>query len=195
MAFDDDLLAELDELGGDDQMDVAEGGANTVADIAALGEASGAGGIDEEHEALIGRIASSAASIHAIATLGRSSELRALLDDVARSQQTPVANRMVVGRAEDDPDYRLVLRANEMSARIAGEALVTHRFLVDHYRARFPELETLVRNPLEYARTVKAIGASADISKVELGSVLPNATQMVVALTGSTSSGRLLGAD
>ncbi|KAJ2807326.1 U4/U6-U5 snRNP complex subunit prp31 [Coemansia helicoidea] len=195
MAFDDDLLAELDELGGDDQMDVAEGGANTVADIAALGEASGAGGIDEEHEALIGRIASSAASIHAIATLGRSSELRALLDDVARSQQTPVADRMVVGRAEDDPDYRLVLRANEMSARIAGEALVTHRFLVDHYRARFPELETLVRNPLEYARTVKAIGASADISKVELGSVLPNATQMVVALTGSTSSGRLLGAD
>ncbi|KAJ2715466.1 U4/U6-U5 snRNP complex subunit prp31 [Coemansia spiralis] len=200
MALDDDLLAELDELGelgDDDAMDVSEGvaGANAVADIAALGEASGAGGLDEEHEALIGKIAASASSIYAIARLSQSSELRALLDDVARSQQTSVADKVIIGRVEDDPDYKLVLRANDMSSRIAGEALVAHRFLLDHYRPRFPELETLVRNPLEYARTVKAIGAAADITKAELNGVLPSATQMVVALTGSTTSGRLLTGD
>ncbi|KAJ1718084.1 U4/U6-U5 snRNP complex subunit prp31, partial [Coemansia biformis] len=165
------------------------------ADIAALGEASSTSGIGEEHEALISRIAASAANIHSIVTLGQSAELGALLDEIAHSQMTSVADKAIVGRVEDDPDYKLVLRANDMSSRIAGEALVAHRFLLDHYKRRFPELETLVRNPLDYARTVKAIGSAADITKVELGGVLPNATQMVVALTGSTTSGRPLTAD
>ncbi|KAJ1836801.1 hypothetical protein LPJ70_006094, partial [Coemansia sp. RSA 2708] len=70
MAFDDDLLAELDELGddvADESMDAGDAGAPaqpnehvaagpTSADISALGEASNSGRIDEEHEAFIGQV-------------------------------------------------------------------------------------------------------------------------------------------
>ncbi|KAJ2800592.1 U4/U6-U5 snRNP complex subunit prp31, partial [Coemansia guatemalensis] len=196
MAFDEDLLAELDELGGDvadDSMDVVHPGAeddskqppngkidsHTSAEIAALGEASGTGGIGEEHEALIEKIASSASSIYGIVELNKSHELDKLLSEITQSQTAAVSRREAIGLVEDDPDYKLVLQANEMSTRIAGEILVVHRFLLDRYKKRFPELETLVRNPLDYARTIKAIGGATDIAKAELSGILPNATQMV----------------
>ncbi|KAJ2317349.1 U4/U6-U5 snRNP complex subunit prp31 [Coemansia sp. Cherry 401B] len=209
MAFDDDLLAELDELGddvADESMDAGDAGAPaqpnehvaagpTSADISALGEASNSGRIDEEHEAFIGQVVSTAASVFSIAQHAQSSELSALLDEIAQSQAVPAEHKKIIGRVEDDPDYRLVLRANEMSAAVAGEILVVHRFLLDHYKTRFPELETLVRSPVDYARTVKAIGDAADLSRVGLAGILPNATQMVVTVTGSTTSGRQLAAD
>ncbi|KAJ2617221.1 U4/U6-U5 snRNP complex subunit prp31 [Coemansia sp. RSA 1365] len=209
MAFDEDLLAELDELGGDvadGSMDIvhpdAEHGSkhlhngnidsHTSAEIVALGEASGNGGIGEEHEALIEKIASSANSIYGIVELNKSCELDMLLSEISQSQMAAVSHREVIGLVEDDPDYKLVLQANEMSTRIAGEILVVHRFLLDHYKRRFPELETLVRNPVDYARTIKAIGGAKDIAKTELNGILPNATQMVVTVTGSTTAGHPL---
>ncbi|KAJ2156538.1 U4/U6-U5 snRNP complex subunit prp31 [Coemansia sp. RSA 552] len=201
MAFDDDLIAELDELNDeavDDAMDATDdepghgGGApgSSSVEMTALGEASHTSGIDEDQEMLIGKIASGADSIYNIVGLGRSDELKVLVEHISKSQA--IADRRVVGRVEDDPDYRLVLQANAMSARIAGEVLVVHRFLLDHYKARFPELETLVQNPVDYARTIKAIGSAEDITKVSLDSVLPSATRMVVTVTGSTTTGQPL---
>ncbi|KAJ2345507.1 U4/U6-U5 snRNP complex subunit prp31 [Coemansia erecta] len=208
MAFDDDLLAELDEL-GDDIADEPMGDASNgqqpnntgggiepaSADISALGEASNADRIDEEHQAYIGKVVSSAGSVYDIAKCSRSPELNTLLEEIGRSQEESIEGKQIVGRIEDDADYKLVLRANEMSAQVAGEMLVVHRFLLDHYKRRFPELETLVRNAVDYARTVKAIGSAVDITKVVLAGILPNATQMVVTVTGSTTSGQLLTAD
>ncbi|KAJ2829173.1 U4/U6-U5 snRNP complex subunit prp31, partial [Coemansia furcata] len=211
MSLDEDLLADLDELGGDydddiDAMDVVlhdntgagdnSSGDNSLksitADIAALGEASNGGGIGEEHEALISRLASRAADIRSITEVCHGSELRSLLASISESQATPESASQLMGRVDDSPDYRLVVHANEMSMRIAGEILVVHRFLLDHYKKRFPELETLVRNPIEYARAVHAIGDLADITKAKLEGILPNATRMVVIVTGSTTSGRPL---
>ncbi|KAJ2583575.1 U4/U6-U5 snRNP complex subunit prp31 [Coemansia sp. RSA 1797] len=209
MAFDDDLLAELDELGddmADESMGVVDASTQqphstiTViepasADISALGEASNSDRVDEEHEAFIGKVVSSAGSVYEVAKCSQSHELSTLLAEIGHSQDVSVEGKMIVGRIEDDADYKLVLRANEMSAQVAGEMLVVHRFLLDHYRKRFPELETLVRNPVDYARTVKAIGSAADITKVVLAGILPNATQMVVTVTGSTTPGQLLVGD
>ncbi|KAJ2493162.1 U4/U6-U5 snRNP complex subunit prp31 [Coemansia sp. RSA 2050] len=212
MAFDEDLLADLDELGGEygedvDAMDdVVHSNAalgdnnsddnsslhNITVDVAALGEASNGGGIGEEHEALISRLASRSADIRSIAEVCHSSELRSLLVSISESQAMPESALELVGLVEDNPDYRLVVQANEMSMRIAGEILIVHRFLLDHYKIRFPELETLVRNPVEYARAVKAIGSLVDITKAKLESILPNATCMVVIVTGSTTTGRPL---
>lgn len=62
----------------------------------------------------------------------------------------------------------------------------------DGYRARFPELESLVQHPVDYARVVKAIGGEADITAVELEGVLPSATIMVVSVTASTTAGHPL---
>ncbi|KAJ2332551.1 U4/U6-U5 snRNP complex subunit prp31 [Coemansia sp. RSA 2681] len=216
MSLDDDLLADLDELGGDygddvDAMDVvahshsASGGNNNneentplksiTADIAALGEASNSGGIGEEHEALISRLASRSSDIRSIAEVCHGDELRHLLSNIQGSQAAPESFSQLIGRAEDSPDYQLVVQANEMSTRIAGEILVVHRFLLDHYKKRFPELETLVRSPTDYARAVRAIGSLADITKANLDGILPNATRMVVIVTGSTTAGRPLASE
>ncbi|KAI9500129.1 hypothetical protein BX070DRAFT_196430 [Coemansia spiralis] len=162
------------------------------ADIAVLGEASNSGEINEEHELLISKLAASSADIRTIAKISYGDELQQLLGEITSSQEAFGGSKQIVGLVEDDPTYKLVLQANEMSARIAGEILVVHRFLLDHYNQRFPELETLVRNPTDYARAVKAIGDAADITKVEFDGILPNATSMVVTVTGSTTIGRLL---
>ncbi|KAJ2846313.1 U4/U6-U5 snRNP complex subunit prp31 [Coemansia brasiliensis] len=198
MAFDDDLLAELDELGDDiadeptttNDRQPAQATADAT-DISALGEASNAGYMDQDHRDFIDKVAKKATSIFGIAQCARSVELRTLLSEIAQNQAS-TATSSIVGRVEDDKSYQLVLRANDMSARVAGEILLVHQFLLDHYKSRFPELETLVENPVDYARTVKAIGNAEDISQVKLDGILPNATQMVVVVTGSTTSGRLL---
>ena len=50
-------------------------------------------------------------------------------------------------------------------------------------------------HPIDYARVVKAIGNEMDMTKVELESVLPSATIMVVSVAGSTTNGQPLSAD
>ncbi|KAJ2444778.1 hypothetical protein IWW46_001832, partial [Coemansia sp. RSA 2440] len=89
MAFDDDLLAELDELGddmADESMGVVDASTqqphSTItaiepasADISALGEASNADRVDEEHEAFIGKVVSSAGSVYEVAKCSQSHEL------------------------------------------------------------------------------------------------------------------------
>ncbi|KAJ2665301.1 U4/U6-U5 snRNP complex subunit prp31 [Coemansia sp. RSA 1200] len=221
MALHDDLLADLEELGGgtDDEatMDVVDrnntdshngessnasdddghdnyttGLHGSNAEVAALGEASNSGAINEDHEQLISKLATSSGDIRKIAKVRHSRELRTLLADITSSQSVPVESLRIVGRIEDDPEYKLVLRANEVSSQIAGEILVVHRFLIDHYKERFPELETLVRNPIDYARSVRAIGYAEDITKVGFEGILPNATRMVVTVTGSTTAGHPL---
>ncbi|KAI8346228.1 hypothetical protein B0O80DRAFT_393004 [Mortierella sp. GBAus27b] len=93
---------------------------------------------------------------------------------------------------EDDPEYQLTVKANTITVAIDNEILVVHKFIRDHYEPKFPELETLVANPMDYARTVKRIGNSDDIVKVDLHDILPSATVMVVVVTGTTTEGRQL---
>lgn len=194
MAFDDDLLADLGEL--DENVEEMEEELNTVADndveMVTLGEISHTSGIGQEHKSIISKLASQSADIHNIAKMCYSTDLKQLLGQIQQSQQISVAGKTIVGRVEDDPDYQLVLTANDVVTRISGEMLVVHRFLIDHYEPRFPELETLVRSPVEYAQSIKAIGDMEDITKADLDDILPSATCMVVTVTGSTTVGRVL---
>ncbi|KAJ1963768.1 U4/U6-U5 snRNP complex subunit prp31 [Dipsacomyces acuminosporus] len=121
--------------------------------------------------------------------------LQQLLAELTEYQGAPASEKQVVGRIEDDPGYQLMVRANDMSSGIASEIAAVYQFALGHYKVRFPELETLVRNPVDYARTVKAIGNAADITKVSLDGILPNATRMVVTVTGSTTAGRQLSSE
>lgn len=63
-----------------------------------------------------------------------------------------------VGSIEDNPEYKLLTQANTLSTSIDGEIFLVHKFIRDHYSVRFPELETLIQNPLDYAKTVAIIG-------------------------------------
>jgi U4/U6 small nuclear ribonucleoprotein PRP31 len=64
------------------------------------------------------------------------------------------------------------------------------QFICDKYAPRFPELESLVVGPIDYARTVKAIGNEMDLTRVDLKSFLPTATVMVITVTATTSIGK-----
>lgn len=79
-----------------------------------------------------------------------------------------------------------------------------HKFIRDHYSTRFPQLETLVSNPLDYAKTVaiikngpleniKSIAESSDnLVKAPLRSILDGPTMMVVSVEATTSEGQEL---
>ncbi|KAG0170756.1 U4/U6-U5 snRNP complex subunit prp31 [Apophysomyces sp. BC1034] len=94
--------------------------------------------------------------------------------------------------AEQSDEYKLIIQANSITADIDGEIQTVHKFIRDHYAPKFAELESLVLNPLDYARTVKAIGTEKDITKVDLRPILPSATIMVITVTGTTTEGREL---
>ncbi|KAJ2719783.1 U4/U6-U5 snRNP complex subunit prp31 [Coemansia sp. Benny D115] len=216
MAFDEDLLADLNDLDGDFSADEHTPSAQqpnetrtdqtseyrtsnnpTTHGITALGQASTTGTLGHEHEALISKLATQSSDLRRIAQVCYSRELQELVEKINLSQDKRMQTdeQAIIGRIEDDPDYLLVLQANDVSSRIGGEVLVVHRFLADRFQTRFPELETLVRSPLEYAKTVKKIGNAADLTKVELSGILPSATRMVVTVTGSTTAGRPLSAE
>ncbi|EMP25549.1 U4/U6 small nuclear ribonucleoprotein Prp31 [Chelonia mydas] len=71
---------------------------------------------------------------------------------------------------------------------------IIHKFIRDKYSKRFPELESLVPNALDYIRTVKELGNSLDKCKnnENVQQILTNATIMVVSVTASTTQGQQL---
>lgn len=89
------------------------------------------------------------------------------------------------GPVEVDPEYRLIVEANNLTAEIDNEVNIIHKYVRDIYAKRFPELESLVPNALDYIRTVELLGNDLEASKVDLTDVLPPATKMVVSVTAS----------
>ncbi|PHT31571.1 E3 ubiquitin-protein ligase XB3 [Capsicum baccatum] len=59
-------------------------------------------------------------------------------------------------------------------------------------RLTFPDLDSLVNHPIDYARVVKRIGNEMDSSLVDLQGLLPLAITMVVTVTASTTTGKTL---
>ncbi|KAF9198418.1 U4/U6 small nuclear ribonucleoprotein Prp31 [Haplosporangium sp. Z 27] len=128
-----------------------------------------------------------------IAKLMDSTEMKGILQDIAHFQSVADSKGSdMSGMVEDDPEYQLIVKANTITVAIDNEILVVHKFIRDHYEPKFSELETLVANPMDYARTVKRIGNEEDITKVNLHDILPSATVMVVVVTGTTTEGRQL---
>ncbi|RHZ60226.1 U4/U6-U5 snRNP complex subunit PRP31 [Aspergillus thermomutatus] len=90
----------------------------------------------------------------------------------------------------------------DVAVSTTDELTRLHKSLRDHYSIRFPELETLVTNPIDYAKTVailkngplndiKALSSSADnMVGAPLKSILDGPSLMVVAVEGTTTRGR-----
>lgn len=92
----------------------------------------------------------------------------------------------------------LLVESNAHAVSIDNEIILVHKFIRDHYNARFPELENLVTNPLDYAKCVGIIGNNLDIKSLEasnghqLQQILDGPTLMVVTVEATTSAGREL---
>jgi U4/U6 small nuclear ribonucleoprotein PRP31 len=172
----DDFLADLDELDSGDEAEADEGEQQGDAAAAAAAAQPGAGGVKS------------------VAQLMSSSRFARIMQDVQHFRDAG-ADREIVGSLEEDPEYKLIVETNQMSAEMDDEVMVVHKFIRDLYAKKFPELESLILNPVDYARVVKVIGNEMDMTMVNLEEVLPSATIMVVSVTGSTTSGKPLPED
>lgn len=137
-----------------------------------------------------------------------SPDLSLVLQKIAHFQTIPLDQRTTsVGSIEDNPEYALLTQSNHLATQIDSEIILVHKFIRDHYSTRFPQLETLVSNPLDYAKTVaiikngpleniKSIAASSDnLVKAPLRSILDGPTMMVVTVEATTSEGQPLTED
>jgi U4/U6 small nuclear ribonucleoprotein PRP31 len=129
----------------------------------------------------------------------------ATLQKIAHFQSLPPEKQTTfVGTIEDNPEYHLLTQSNTLSTSIDNEIILVHKFIRDHYSIRFPELETLVTNPLDYAKVVTIIGngpmdqesiKTLQTSKnnrlgATLRSVLDGPSVMIVTVEATTTKGR-----
>eukprot|EP00871_Galdieria_phlegrea_P000590 jgi/Galph1/1531/GphlegSOOS_G209.1 len=75
---------------------------------------------------------------------------------------------------------------------IKEELSSLNQTLRKEYGKRFPELDTLVSDPIEYAKTASIVGNDFDLSHKDLSGVLPQATIITVAVTSVSTLGRPL---
>ncbi|GBG90601.1 hypothetical protein CBR_g50945 [Chara braunii] len=114
------------------------------------------------------------------------------VDEALVRGDSHLSHHMTVMIAEDDPEYQLIVDCNSMMVDMENEIGIIHNFIRDKYRPKFPELESLVLHPIDYARVVKRIANEMDLTLVDLEGLLPSATIMVVSVTASTTSGKPL---
>lgn len=135
---------------------------------------------------------------------------RPTLQKIAHFQAQPSdARDVLIGNIEDHPEYELLTESNQLSTSIDSEIVLVHKYIRDHYSIRFPELETLVANPLEYAKVVAILGngpldqdnikklqtSTDNILEASLKSVLDGPSLMIVTLEATRSNGREMSPD
>jgi U4/U6 small nuclear ribonucleoprotein PRP31 len=127
-----------------------------------------------------------------IAKLEGSKRMTEILRDVAKYQQNSAMTDSITLPAYMNPEYNLIVQANNLSVDVDNEILLVHKFIRDHYASKFPELEQLVTDPPMYIRSVRALGNNEDLTKVDLTGILPPAVIMSVVVTATTTSGKQL---
>lgn len=133
-------------------------------------------------------------SVRELCKLRDSDKLADIMRQIQSYSEKHRKNHDIIGPVETDPEYKLIVEANNTAADIDTEILTIHKFVRDKYQKRFPELDSLVVSPLEYVRTVKELGNDLDQAKNNetLQQFLTQATIMVVSVTASTTQGTLL---
>ncbi|KAK9460682.1 uncharacterized protein V1516DRAFT_677372 [Lipomyces oligophaga] len=117
-------------------------------------------------------------------------QVKLLLENI---EKYSLLSDSVSGTIEDNPEYKLLVEVNALATDITGEITVLHKYVAEKYNPRFPELESLVLSPVDYAKTVKVIGA--DIATIkdkqkQLTDFLPAAIVMVLTVSAVTSKSR-----
>ncbi|KAH7414187.1 hypothetical protein DE146DRAFT_19992 [Phaeosphaeria sp. MPI-PUGE-AT-0046c] len=103
---------------------------------------------------------------------------------------------------EENPEYQLLTEANEFSTQISDEVQALHKFIRDIYSAKFPYMEELIQNPLDFTKSVlilqnsdladlKTIAQSTDNALgVPLKNILSPPSLMVLTVEATRAKGR-----
>ncbi|KAI3991649.1 hypothetical protein MKX01_038047 [Papaver californicum] len=133
--------------------------------------------------------------LDSVSKLQKSQRYIDIMQKVEAALQKGSETEEQVFSSEDDPEYQLIVDCNALSVDIENEIVIIHNFIRDKYRLKFPELESLVHHPIDYARVVKKIGNEVDLTLVDLEGLVPSAVIMVVSVTASTTVGKPLPED
>ncbi|GLB33641.1 putative nop domain-containing protein [Lyophyllum shimeji] len=141
------------------------------------------------------------ADVTKVAKLEGSKKMIDILNEIEKYQQNPSTAAAMALPAHTNPEYNLIVQANNLSVDVDNEILVVHKFIRDHYAPKFPELEQLVSDPTMFIRSVRVLGNHEDPTKVDLAGILPPArwSGPVTSLIGlkklakKFSSAKLLG--
>ncbi|OBT54788.1 hypothetical protein VE04_05620 [Pseudogymnoascus sp. 24MN13] len=121
--------------------------------------------------------------------------LEPVLEKISYFQNLPADKQTThVGSIEDNPEYHLLTQSNTLSTSIDNEIILVHKFIRDHYSTRFPELETMVQNPLDYAKREHQAPPNLHRQhpRDHLGAVLDGPSLMIVTVEATTTKGRAL---
>ncbi|KAI0033798.1 hypothetical protein K488DRAFT_77690 [Vararia minispora EC-137] len=130
--------------------------------------------------------------VRKVAALEGSRRMTDTLKDIEHYQKNPSSDEAVSRPVHSNPEYNLIVQANNLSVDIDNEILVVHKFIRDHYVSKFPELEQLVEDPSMYIRAVRTLANEEDPTRVDLAGVLPGPVVMNVLMTATTTSGQPL---
>mmetsp|Transcript_7347 Transcript_7347/g.9797 ORF Transcript_7347/g.9797 Transcript_7347/m.9797 type:complete len:526 (-) Transcript_7347:298-1875(-) len=173
------MMADLDALDDDDSSSDEE-------------EEGGDGKDGMDLDQVLGQIAGR--GLQAVAQLRSSLQFVEHMAKVEQALQSGLGetSRFAGSRLESNPEYKLIVESNQLMQDIDEEIVNIHRYVCDVYSKKFPELESLLPNKLEYMQVVMRIGNEMDMTLVDLNDLLPSASVMLVSVTGSTTSGQPL---
>ncbi|OEU15469.1 Nop domain-containing protein [Fragilariopsis cylindrus CCMP1102] len=107
------------------------------------------------------------------------------------SSSTSTATRQ---KEREEENHQLVVKSNKYLASLGEEMGRAHGELAKTYKAKFPELEELLPNHINYKNAVRAIGNETDLTRVndKLSEILSSNQIITISVAGSTTSGRQL---
>lgn len=196
MSLADELLADLEDLAGSEEEELVQevvgdnkstNGINNnnnsyyatlVNDIEELGNGNGTDAESDESK------------LEDLATLLGSEKMKNILANISKLPKERQGE--VTGLIEEDPEYTLVIDANNLTIEIANEITIVHKFVRDIYHERFADLEQIVPETMSYIRVIHTIGNSLDISTFKLDDIIPSNIQMILSVNASTVKGKEL---
>jgi len=182
MSLADELLADLDSIEDDDAIkeeeDEEEGDDGEMKEMT----------LDVSND-MTTQLLDTKQSVRSIARLRDNPEFQETLQQMDKFLNSQRTRQSMQGPIEHDPEYKLIVSANQLTAEIENETNIINKYCRDNYSKRFPELDSLVPDAYEYIQTVQALGNNLDAGKIEKCDFLPPATRMVVSVTAATTQG------
>ncbi|KYQ90854.1 hypothetical protein DLAC_07725 [Tieghemostelium lacteum] len=147
--------------------------------------------IEKKQKELIAKYKDS--TVDVIAKLNGSQRLMTLMSKVNdKLEEILPSDRSLVKLNQDSVEHQLIVECNQMVQEIQHEIYLVHKYLLERYNKKFPELSSSVKVPLDYINVVKRIGNSMDLKEVQLNDILPRSTIMVLMVTLSSTVGKPL---
>ncbi|XP_030958918.1 U4/U6 small nuclear ribonucleoprotein Prp31 homolog [Quercus lobata] len=87
-----------------------------------------------------------------------------------------------------DSQYQFIVASNNLLLEIDNQIFNLYNLIRDKFRKKFPELESVTQDPIEYSQVVKKIGNEIDID----GLNLPLSILMVFSIIASATSDKPL---